>query len=381
MTDSESADDTKSWPTPFALDSREAPEPATSSRRRRLSEVGNGDGGGEPGESSTWDRLAVRGRRLGQPARRLRGGASDSEGPNAVAGQPGGVAESSPDGVSSAVPGSPSPVDPTTAVGVRSEAAPDGAAPTDAAAVPGGVASDGRGEAAPSATGPSGDVIPGPVASDRVWSEPVPSEPVPSEPVPSEPVPTVAAPPGAPGAPPPGWTPRRQRPPDLSGLEEMRTGGDEGRTPDWVARRIVESEAPGAAYELGKQRRWGRRKVTVLRSRTNRRLVRRIDTWTVFKVSLLFYLLMVIIVLVAGVATWSVAQHLGFIGDIQKSVRSLADDRTFVFRGAAALKWAALGGAALGLLGTLFNTVAAMLYNLLSDVVGGLQVIVVTEPD
>jgi hypothetical protein len=152
-------------------------------------------------------------------------------------------------------------------------------------------------------------------------------------------------------------------------------------TPDWMARRIAESRVPGAAYELGKNRRWRRRKVTVLRSRANRRLVRRIDTWTVFKVSFVFYLLMLVIVLVAGTVSWNVAEHLGFVNDIQKSVRSLADDKKFVFRGRAALRYSAAGGAVLGLLGTLFNTVAAMLYNLLSDVIGGLQVIVVTEPD
>ncbi len=85
--------------------------------------------------------------------------------------------------------------------------------------------------------------------------------------------------------------------------------------------------------------------------------------------------------LVAGVVTWSVAQHLGFVNDIQRSVRSLADDRKFILHGSVALKYSAAGGAALGLLGTLFNTVAAMLYNLLSDVIGGVQVVVVTEPD
>ena len=148
-----------------------------------------------------------------------------------------------------------------------------------------------------------------------------------------------------------------------------------------MARRIVESQLPGAPYKLGKAHRWRRRKVTVLRSRADRRLIRRIDTWTVFKVSLIFYLLMVIILLVAGVVTWSVGEHLGFIGDIQKSVRSLADDKKFIFHGTVALKYAAVGGVVLGLLGTLFNTVAAMLYNLLSDVIGGLQVVVVTEPD
>jgi hypothetical protein len=153
------------------------------------------------------------------------------------------------------------------------------------------------------------------------------------------------------------------------------------RTPDWMAQRVAESVVHDAPFEIGKERRWRRRKVTVMRTRVNRRMVRRIDTWTVFKVSFVFYLLMVIVVLVAGTVTWSVAQHLGFVGDIQKSVRSLADDKKFILHGSVAFRYSAAGGAVLGLIGTLLNTVAAMLYNLLSDVIGGIQVIVVTEPD
>jgi hypothetical protein len=152
-------------------------------------------------------------------------------------------------------------------------------------------------------------------------------------------------------------------------------------TSDWMARRVAEAVAPGVSYEIGKERRFRRRKVTVVRSRSDRRLVRRIDTWTVFKMSFCFYALMLIVVMVAGVVTWYVAQRVGFVTDIQKSVRSLADDRSFVLHGNAAFKYCGLGGAVLALAATILNVVAAILYNLLSDVVGGVQVVVVTEPD
>jgi hypothetical protein len=428
MTDSESADDTKSWSVPFALDSEDTRDPVTTSRRRRLSDVGdgsNGDGdGGDAEGPSAWDRLAVRGRRLAQPApRRPKASPSGSGGPKAAPGPPDetvppassgdGLAapriRSSPEGASPDAPReSPPPADSAEPWGVtplpvsadkpgrrrpnRSAAPASVGKRTDPAAPPGpetDAPSTTEGSTvAPLAAGPPSEAVPTQAVSSKAGSSDAASSQAgaaadgPSEDAPTSAVPSV---PDAPGATTPrANSPRRPlRPPpaDPAGFEEMRVGADDGRTPDWMARRIVESEAPGAAYELGRPRRWGRRKVTVLRTRTNRRLVRRIDTWTVFKVSLMFYLLMVIIVLVAGVATWSVAQHLGFIGDIQKSVRSLADDKTFVFRGADALRWGAVGGVALGLLGTLFNTVAAMLYNLLSDVIGGLQVIVVTEPD
>ena len=110
-------------------------------------------------------------------------------------------------------------------------------------------------------------------------------------------------------------------------------------------------------------------------------MLRRIDTWTVFKMSFFFYLLLLVIVMVAGVVTWFVAQRIGFVGDIQKSVRSLADDRSFILHGGPVFEYSLLGGAVLAVAGTLLNTIGAMLYNLLSDLVGGVQTIVVTEPD
>ena len=150
---------------------------------------------------------------------------------------------------------------------------------------------------------------------------------------------------------------------------------------DLRARQVAREYAPDAEISLGRDRRWGRRRVTVVRTRVDRRLVRRIDTWTVFKMSFFFYLLLLVIVLVAGIVTWFVAQRIGFIGDIQKSVRSLADDRTFILHGGPVFEYAALAGVVLAVAGTLLNTIGAMLYNLLSDLVGGVQTIVVTEPD
>ncbi len=112
-----------------------------------------------------------------------------------------------------------------------------------------------------------------------------------------------------------------------------------------------------------------------------RRLVRRVDAWTVFKVSLLFYVLMLGIFLLAGVVAWQVAVPLHFIRDIERAVRTLADARKFVLRPMPVLEYAAAAGGALALLGTVMNTVAAVLYNLISDVIGGVQTIEVVKDE
>ena len=409
MTDGDQPEDTGSvWAAPVTFGNGDSPSPSKSSGRRPLSERRIADptgGSGSVGRGWRAPRLSAVRRRPDAAAPPRSGG------PDEVSGEAGDVITPEPDrptmgtvaapGV--AAPGSTKEAPGTAPTPAGSSRTETGGPDWLASAAPGGTKQDGLGQTAAAGTASSGQADVASPKQDKAPAEGLPAEGNGLRPRPGGPVvaPFAAVIAGAAGAPPDegrlapasvgtetGVTPdpsgsvrARKAAPGLTGLEELHPDPKEGRAPDWMARRIVESEAPGAAYELGKQRRWRRRKVTVLRSRTNRRLVRRIDTWTVFKVSFIFYVLLLAIVLVAGVATWSVAQHLGFIGDIQKSVRSLADDKTFVFHGDVALRYAAAGGGVLALLGTLFNTVAAMLYNLISDVVGGLQVIVVTQPD
>ena len=112
-----------------------------------------------------------------------------------------------------------------------------------------------------------------------------------------------------------------------------------------------------------------------------RRLIRHLDVWTVFKVSLVFYVLFGLIVLVAGVVAWVVGVNLHFVRDIERAVRTLADKRTFVLHPLPVLEYAAAAIGVLALLGTVVNTVAAVLYNLISDLVGGIQTVEVLQED
>jgi hypothetical protein len=124
-----------------------------------------------------------------------------------------------------------------------------------------------------------------------------------------------------------------------------------------------------------------RQKVRVVRGIRSKRLVRRIDVWTVFKVSLVFYLLALVALVVAGVIVWDVASAFGFIHSIEKSIRTLFSLKTFTLHPASTLKYGTAIGGLLCLVGVVINTLVAVTYNLISDLVGGIQVVVVTEPD
>jgi hypothetical protein len=103
--------------------------------------------------------------------------------------------------------------------------------------------------------------------------------------------------------------------------------------------------------------------------------------WSVLKVSLIFYVLVLAVMLITGVALWNIASDLGTIASLDKLVRSLFALTSFQLNPLAALAWGAAIGSGLCLLGVLMNVVAALLYNLISDVVGGVKITLAVDRD
>jgi hypothetical protein len=129
------------------------------------------------------------------------------------------------------------------------------------------------------------------------------------------------------------------------------------------------------------ERRWRRGRPWAVQGRRTRRVVRRIDTWTVLKVSLCFYCCVVLVLLVAGIVLWNVASTFNVITNVEKFIRSLFDLQTFTLRPWVILEYSALGGLVLVVLGTGINVLMTVLYNLISDVFGGVQVFVLEDQD
>lgn len=117
----------------------------------------------------------------------------------------------------------------------------------------------------------------------------------------------------------------------------------------------------------------------VVQGRRTRRVVRKIDVWTVLKMSLLFYLCVLLVMLIAGIVLWNIADAFNIIHSVEKFIRSIFDLAKFTFHPAVVLQSAALGGLILVVMATGANVLIALLYNLISDVVGGVQFIVLEE--
>ena len=110
-----------------------------------------------------------------------------------------------------------------------------------------------------------------------------------------------------------------------------------------------------------------------------RRVIRGVDAWTVMRFSFLFYGSMLVVFLVAGTLLWTAASAVGAVRSVEKLVRDYFALASFRIQAWTLLKASLIGGLVLVLIGTGVNVLLALVYNLTSDVVGGVEVTVLDE--
>ena len=108
------------------------------------------------------------------------------------------------------------------------------------------------------------------------------------------------------------------------------------------------------------------------------RVVRQVDTWSVFKVSIVFSLFLYAVCLTAGVLLWQVAQNTGTVDNIERFFESFGW-KTFKLKGGTIYHNAWVGGLFLVLGLTGLCVLAATMFNLITDLVGGVRVTVLEE--
>ena len=108
------------------------------------------------------------------------------------------------------------------------------------------------------------------------------------------------------------------------------------------------------------------------------RVVRDIDAWSVFKVGLVFHLVLYVIALIATALMWSVANQTGTIDNVENFFESFGWE-TFSFDGSALFSNFAAFGLLAALLGTALWVVGAVMFNLITELVGGVRVSVLEE--
>ena len=108
------------------------------------------------------------------------------------------------------------------------------------------------------------------------------------------------------------------------------------------------------------------------------RVVRHVDPWSVFKVAIVFNLVLYVVLLTAGVLLWNVAYATGTVDNLERFFESFGWSE-FEFDGGAIYHSAWIAGlfGVIGLTGV--AVLAATLFNLITDLVGGVRLTVLEE--
>ena len=143
-----------------------------------------------------------------------------------------------------------------------------------------------------------------------------------------------------------------------------------------TARRTAAKERPPTRRE---KRRIRGPKLRPSYERQYRQTIRRVDLWSVLKISICFYLTALVVVLFAGVCLWWIASAVGIVSNIENFVGDLVNSEDFQFLSWNVLRASTLVGLVIVCLMVVCTVLAAAFYNLFSAVLGGIEVTVVEE--
>src|SRR3954466_9333754 len=106
----------------------------------------------------------------------------------------------------------------------------------------------------------------------------------------------------------------------------------------------------------------------------------KIDLWSALKVSLCFYLAGLALLIVTGLVVWLLLDAAGGIRDFEKFMGDILSAKDFHFVAPQILLGSVLVGLVLVALLSILTVIAAALYNVFADLVGGIEV-TLTETD
>jgi hypothetical protein len=108
------------------------------------------------------------------------------------------------------------------------------------------------------------------------------------------------------------------------------------------------------------------------------RVVRHLDPWSVFKVALIFSAVTYVVVLTSGVLIWNVAIATGTIDNVERWFTQFGWE-SFELDGGQIFQSAWVAGLFLAVGATGIAVLLATIFNLVSDIVGGVRVTVLEE--
>jgi len=105
-----------------------------------------------------------------------------------------------------------------------------------------------------------------------------------------------------------------------------------------------------------------------------------VEPWTVLKFSVLLFTTLYLVFLVAGLVLWTAATATGLRENIETFIGDLIASDDFKILGSTMMRASVLGGLVLVVMGTGASVLFTVLYNLISDVIGGITVVFEERP-
>lgn len=112
----------------------------------------------------------------------------------------------------------------------------------------------------------------------------------------------------------------------------------------------------------------------VRRLRRGRLAIRKVDPWAVLKFSLVFYFCMLLIFLLGTAVIFATLKAFGVIEDFERMLRNLQINYTIA--GGTIFRWLFLVGLVGTVVASAITVFLSFLYNLIADVVGGIELLV-----
>ena len=104
------------------------------------------------------------------------------------------------------------------------------------------------------------------------------------------------------------------------------------------------------------------------------RTLTHLDLHSVARVSALFYGVVLVVMVVASVLLWFIADAAGAVHSIDRSVQSLFGIKSYSLHPGVVAMYSCAAGVVVAVAGTAFNVLAAAVYNQVAEVVGGVKV-------
>ena len=158
-----------------------------------------------------------------------------------------------------------------------------------------------------------------------------------------------------------------------SGLQENQPSEEIEEFSSGFFSKILQNRLNKDDKQIGEQGKAG------FRVRRVRRLIRHIEPWSVLKIGLVFYLCVWGMSVIAFSMIWGAASDAGTIQKFESFIEQLFALETFEFNAEQIFRIFILGGLVMVVGGTAITVVLVVVFNLISDLMGGIRITVIEE--